>query len=763
MKLCGNILSIAAAAALLTGCGGGYKESHYDKVTGNVIGCLTDNDTVDEDPIVGATITIGDASATSGEDGCFAVKVTVMNGADEWNSLDRPYKIIHDKYEDVEGVFEQRAETVAGILADLGIIVMDEDESQPRLTGVNDVMYAGNMLKEGIDGKKKPIELRLDEKVILADDINDQITIELFDPATGALVAQTTPITATATVDSTGRTLSIRTSEAITEGYYVGIQIPVSTVRDAAGNELTEEIDGEHAEVNPVGANYVDTLEIWVRIFKEADLAATAITMIEQADTDTSDDQFGEDGGYAEVMTALETANGAFKNIAKNDESDPNALAITNFNNTNTDSLRDLARKITGDNGITIASDIRAKIKFTPTNANYYIVKAYDENNDSIALSAPEGTNHSTGLGDIDVSSGRVTLSPDMENPGDIEVIIGGLDPAMENTVVVTPYSATGSAGTAVVLAVKDNVAPTAALQYSYDMNDDGSTSESTTTGGVTASIYGGSGELSNGTEADTTATTYDIGTPYMEMTVNLLVDHNATEVDLGNQNGNMLPSTYTASDYTAWIADINSSRTFGVAFTEPVNVSGTPTLTKVDNTTVTGLITSATNVQDNEMVNGEHLALVTVNNIHTLVNEHNGSTLDLTAITTDLAGNAAVNGKVVLLDKVESFIVSASGVDYNSTSSSVDGIFSLSEALSPDVNGSGTAWVVVNGNWVNLNNGCIAMASDFTSLTMADCASGATQPDGNTTVRLSAAPDRNGNAPTGLWTFKTSSSTLSN
>lgn len=652
-------ICLLVISLLLTGCGDTNvtnSEAQSYSISGDVKGCVEDLSNI---PVEGASVSIGNVTGTTGADGCYSLNITIttMNSSDTaaTNFAVQDVIVKHERFDDTLKSFTPTENVVAGVIWDFGTYALTDDGLSPQDDGIVDVLYANNMLKEGIDGSATAFEIKMSEYIDLADNINTNIILELKDADQNTSTMDVTP---TVTFNAVDNILVINTSPAIPEGYYVTFRIPAEDIMDVNGNDV---ITGVDATVAPFGLSLTDYLSFNVRVFTEGDLNAETVTVYTQMDEDSG---LATDEEYAADLTALETSNASFKNLVKYDLNDVNAKQISIFNNggaitaTRMQNLGDAYVTDPTAPTITVINDV-LRIKFTPTNADNYLIKAYDDANNSVAITLVDESINATS----NVVGGNIEVDTIVDLSVDVELAFRGVNATNSTTIAIVPMSAAGTRGTASTFIVKDNVAPTTSLQYSYDATDEDTSSTVNVTGGVVTSVlYGGSGELSNHEDITTTINTlYTVGTPYLDMTNALLFDQNATTVGT-----NSLASPYTANDYTVWIG--SAERSIGIGFTEQIDINGTATLTKSDASDASSLITATINTVDNLPVtnnnapgNEEHIAIVTVDNIFTLVNEHNGSVVDLTSITTDLAGNAASSAKVILVDKVAPYIVSSS------------------------------------------------------------------------------------------------------
>ena len=716
MKIILSSISLVAATLLFTGCGDNTtnvttSEAQSYSISGDVKGCVVDTA---GNPVAGAEVTLGNVSSKTDADGCYAlrIKIVTMNSQDAAATIfaDQEVLVTHERFLDTPMHFTPTENVVAGVIFDFGQYPLLTDLNPPKDTGIIDAPYANNMLIDGIDGRTKPIELQLSEFVDLADTISSDTIIELSDENQNPI---TSSVTATVSFDGTNNVLAVKTSESITAGYYVTVRIPANAITDVNDNPVTSGVDATVVAYGPSATNY---LTFVARIYLAGDANVNPVPALSQMDADSG---LLDGESYDEALSALETANSTFKNAYKSDTNSIASRVMYNYNYGGTLSsnrMKNLADAYISDPTTASTSVITdtLRIKFTPSNADHYEVKVLDDNNATITI------NNVLEVVNATVSNLNTTVTLIADSVTDVELAVNGsLNASAPARVVVTPFGTNGIAGVATILDIKDNVAPTTSLQYSYGGSDDTSSQITTSGGVVTSVLYGGSGELSNPEDnATNPSTLYTIGTPYLEMTVDLLTDQNATTADTGM---NALPSPYTATQYAAWVADSNSSRAFGVGFTEPINISGNATLTRVDGSSASTLITNTVNTVDNLPVFSsigltEDIAIVTVSNIHTLGNDHNGSVLDLTAVTTDLSGNPAAVAKVILVDKMPPMIVSAAISDINATASTITFSEVVTTASASLTVGGATCTIDNNATTVNLTCSTLPSATGIIS-----------------------------------------------
>ena len=725
-----TILSLVTSTLLFTGCGTEVEttvDAQSYTIDGDVKGCVVDQD---DKGIENLNVRLGNVTTTTDVEGCYSLNITIesmiTNSKETIIYNEQSVHIESDKYLPIIQKFTPTANVIAGVIYEFEEYQLERDIQNPEVIAMSNIEYSGNMLSSDIDGYKKPFEIELSEYVELDDNINRDTIISLQDTSKKDIVSD---VTVEVKFDIETKKLSIKTSKAIASGYYVTIQIPVESIKDINGNPINT---GESTSIiEQVGDSLTDYLTFHVRTYMEKASTAKAISGLVQMNEGS---YMQEDEKYSEILTELAKNNNAFKNVLQYEEEDYNKYHISNFNsggNTTNTRMQLLANELIDNQYQTSVDSSVVRIQFTPSNADYYIIKAYegkegtDTNLNSIKISSVDGDLNPSEYGN------NLKVFPHEDSTQPLELTLSGLNPDKENTIIVVPYSSSGVAGTATLLNVKDNVAPTTSLQYSYNSLQDESSSEYSRSGGVYISrLYGGSGELSNPEEKKSPIETgYTVGTPYLEMTNDLLRDQNKTATSTTIN----LENIYRKSNYEAFMFR-NLQRSIGIGFTEKININGTATLTTSSGRTVSNLITKTVNTVDNESVLSsnymeEDIAIITVSDIFTLVNEHNGSVIDLTSITKDLTGNSASNAKVILIDKVSPFIVSA---DIN-TSDEAKSKIVFSEAMK-----SGS--ISIRNDYCEINDGNITGKT----ISLEGCS--LNDYNGTLEIDFSGMPDLNGN-----------------
>jgi hypothetical protein len=257
-----------------------------------------------------------------------------------------------------------------------------------------------------------------------------------------------------------------------------------------------------------------------------------------------------------------------------------------------------LADALQGANIVDVGSVDTAKIKFTAGNATIYQIavprNAGCATNNANIVVTQGGCN-----GNVDAAGNNLYIVSGFAAGDEIELLIEGVEDG--DKVVITPmndYCLAGDVSTDIVL--HDNVAPTTVLQESYGLGND-------TNGSAGTVSYGDGGELAGiGTDAT-------VGTPYLAITAGLLdnLDANGNQIMTVGMNGSdntldkeliALNTKYddddddatpdvqitNAYDTLAW-ASMKRERTMGVAFSENINLIGIPSVSNIDDATLSG------------------------------------------------------------------------------------------------------------------------------------------------------------------------------
>ena len=736
MKIRFGLISLVTAALLMTGCNDTgdtnvtITEPDSYTIEGDVNGCVVASTSVDSlfegenIDLSGVKVSVGNQSAITGEDGCFSiddVTITELNTittSDTSTTFTANFE--KDGYDDTSQVITVTNTVVGGVLATLVEQTMiASDIASPEIVSLSVYqVQAGIMLIVGVDGLVNPIIVDMSENVTLANGLNDGIVITQTVDANGTVVDNPVALSTTVTTsfNATDNELSISTSDALEAGAVYDIAVPVQQVMDIQTNYL---VDNGFTDAS-TDADGIDFVSFDVMIFSQSNNEAEAPTNLVQMVEDIN--SLKEDSlGLQEARTANET----FSNVAKDE---PNNVYMYNKSNLlgAEESVDNLLNEILVDDGVVYdVIQNAARIQFTPSNAAYYEVSAIRTDTNATVTNLV-----SIGLLNATATDNNTTIKVEADGTDAVELVMTNLPVdadslPVEVKVIVTPYSFSDVNGTVAELTLGDNVKPTTSLQYSYNTDDgtDSTYSPGVISADVIEAIYGGSGELANATSDEqntSTSTVYTIGTPYLELTIGLLQDQNGTDVSPIS-----LPANYTASDYATFSADL--SRSFGVGFTEAINVS----VATLDGSS-SALIDSVTNTENNEMVTGtagdENIAVVSTTNIMTLANENNASILSFTNAV-DLSGNAADKAEVVLVDKVPPFVVSA---DINASDVNASSV-TFSENIKAGSIDIGPATCIINDMWISGKvvqlDGCVGIVQNA-----------------STTVDFSLMPDENDN-----------------
>jgi len=289
-----------------------------------------------------------------------------------------------------------------------------------------------------------------------------------------------------------------------------------------------------------------------------------------------------------------------------------------------------------------------------------------------------------------------VTLTLNDGFQGVVDLLAESVEPGW--TLRIASLTDFGSEDGIASVVLTDQIAPTTVLQNSYGAGDD--------TTSVVGLNYGNGGELS-----DITAAT--VGTPLLNITPRLLTPQvgETPALPVGDTwtavrdlmdtdtNGNVqvdttgLPGGTTAYDANAFALWSVGSRKIGIAFSEDINLTGTP----FDDASQS---LSGWTVQNDVIVNDQNIPVtadlinVTVPDVIAFANTDHGSVIDFTGNISDNSGNAATaanNPKVVVNDLMPPMPVSAvyNGeqiiLTYNENVSVVDGAEFILDGLASD------------------------------------------------------------------------------
>jgi hypothetical protein len=256
-----------------------------------------------------------------------------------------------------------------------------------------------------------------------------------------------------------------------------------------------------------------------------------------------------------------------------------------------------------GGGAITAADNV-ARIKFTANGAARYRIRVINNQGVPQTINNEAGSNVLVAYTTegVDKTANPPTRTPDnntlefginssaltsqFPTDGSIEMVLSGAGVTIGGKVSITPVDGFGYEGTSISLTLKDLVEPTTILQRSYNA---GANATISNVAGVVGS-YGEGGELSGTNSADPRPK-LAIGPQLLDnqgTTVGQSMGDNTLTQELSKYNG--VPPGGTAYqwptyDATAWANSssigtaANRSRTIGIAFSEDIQLDGTPTM----------------------------------------------------------------------------------------------------------------------------------------------------------------------------------------
>ena len=604
--------------------------------------------------------------------------------------------------------------TGEGVVNNLGTVAVEMiesiDQENPWVTGVNGVLASNEavrgMLNDDLDGTQG-----------LVIKFSEPMDTAALDTNSVIVVTDEAHISATAAYAADGMSVTVTTATAIPVGTDFRILLLVDDFRDTGANEHSEGNDlvvNNAANDTTVDYDFNETvagatyIELRLKTFEEPNRSGDAVTVAQESvdafvvdrvdliqDLSTS---FNDVDGIENAVDLIKynPALPGTPTAVAYDGSGIQQLNAEDDDDMDTDidvegRLEDLADEQLSESGVggtlSVEADV-ARINFAHVNASSYrvLVTRSAANIDIVGATAVSIGSVFGVDGDIATvthdDSIAFEFEPDTDIPS-IALILKGVEPG-DNVTVVSMDDFGIAVNTSTALTLIDNVPPTTILQTSYDWGDE-----------VVASVvpdFGDGGELSQ-------TGSKSAGAPYLAITPRLLttpdwagdsdiaayresVFANDTtgalnELFIGNQTdtdaasatfGDRILSTgdatYDSIAFAAYIAG-DLSRTVGVAMSEDVALTGTPTTTgisaTIDNYTVHNDVTQ----QDDGDVNNVDLVQVDVSNVLTLANTDFDGEIDFSAAMTDTAATPVAatnaNAKVVIQDRMPPFVSSAS------------------------------------------------------------------------------------------------------
>jgi len=422
---------------------------------------------------------------------------------------------------------------------------------------------------------------------------------------------------------------------------------------------------------------------------------------------------------FNDVYGMADDAIFQLNNVSENRDTTPNNVA---------NRLSALAQALTGNTPDPYNTDT-ARISFVASNAPAYQITVPDPD---ATCTATNLTIHVAAGSCASVDGGGTTYTVSGFAEGEtVELVIGGVQHG--DTVVITPIDDLCKPGTALDVALVDNVAPTTVLQNSYCVGN-------SVHGGLGSVVaFGNGGELTNPYDASGT-----LGIPALFVTPGLLDNLDVNGVDILAENNpnvygdnnltqelyvhNWADNNYTnravydATDYEEFITALG--RTVGVSFSEDVDLTGvTPTYT---GTTVSNyqVKNNVTHNDTGAVIDEQDLVHFDTTDVLSLANDNDGEIMSFEGIL-DLAGNAAdASAKVVTIDAMPPFVTRALFDGENVTITFDEAIQLVDGVTVLTINGKDATYSEAAATWV--------LNADATVLTLpgAEFAGGLTQSD---------------------------------
>ncbi len=703
-----------------------------------VSGVLRDTDT--EAPLANTEIkfefTAGGTAANvvqeqkqNGVETSYAVSTYTLttdeNGSFSFASLptDSTFKLLVPGYDNVDAggpvgslnQFSSDAETVITLGNVVAKKITALDTKDPFIVSVNNVISAPTALRAVLDDDtRNTFVVNFSEALAPAKLELTGNSVLLYAGKDGNMIKRAF----TAAINTADNAITFTTTDTFADGDFVDLLFLNADTVDTSMNPLAVNANIGYDELK---GNYT---RVKLEIFSEENTNAAAATATAQLDKDThGTNEFAKLQALSDAFNNVQDGIGKIYqlNSAANDDS------IGGL-----DSAERLTALSTALGGGTVLTDI-ARISFTAANANSYIVTVENKSGVEKTIPAITGTDAltydgiSTALGTNDKNFGAganpksliITPATNVQ----VEIVLASVTPS--DVVVITPTDSLGYPGTAKRITLVDNVAPTTVLQKSY-LN-----------GTPTVEKFGAVAQFGDGGELSQNADSTIIGAPYLAINASLLDDLNANgdNVNVGNvtrdkklteelyKYNTVNPTTgksyipksvgvYDATAYPQFTARLN--RTIGIAFSEDVNLTGTPATigmtTAVTNATVYNNVVN--NVDNTAIKINSDLVMVDVADVMTLANSDDGKVIDFTNVIKDTAGNIAganTNAKVVVKDMMPPMVVTAtySGanvvINFNEPITLYDAASGNIPQTSVTLTGSATATATYNPNdlWV--------------------------------------------------------------
>jgi len=569
------------------------------------------------------------------------------------------------------------------------------------VTGVQDQLVTPGQLNDDIN---QVFVINFSEAMVTSTGVQpDANSIVVYDTTNEAYVAVDT-----AEMSTDGRSMTVTTTAAVSEGATLHFNLLRADFQDVSGNNINDELvaAADNTSMEDVGfdsvvtsaANATDVYRLTVRVFREINTTATAVTLAQMsADSTGTDDDAAvqaSNGSFADVLDD----NANFQQLDSSDDDDTAG---------GPDAEERKGALVVALGGAGVEGDV-ARLSFTPVNASYYDIAVTDTGGaDQLAYNAggastgtatltlDTNTDQVTGAG---IASGTDFRIEDLNgSTAQLELVLATVEPGM--TVTITPYDDFGYAGTPNSLVLIDNVAPTAVLQNSYGVTP-------TNSSDTTSVTFGDGGELSN-------IGTSTVGLPILNVTPQLLdnleadndgdgnfdninedgvaddhlqfelMENNAVDT-AGTGSAYLTPAAigpYDATAYAAMVDAAVSGRTIGFSISEDAALTGTAPAFSGTNSTLSGYaVSNDVTVQDDGAAVNVDLVNADVDNVFSLAADDT-AVVDFANAIQDTATtpNVAANASVVIRDAMPPMVVSAI---YNGTSI----VVTFNEAIAPDL-----------------------------------------------------------------------------
>lgn len=540
-------------------------------------------------------------------------------------------------------------------------LITSSDDVAPFVTSVNGVVVnaATGVLNDDLDGTQgltinfsEPLQQIVDANSIYVYNttLNEVIAVDTFD------------------LSADGNSLTITTTNPIAQDQTFEIYLSVVDFQDAADNSLVAvaaapvfQGDATPSYDTAAGVTSVGTVKLTLKTFADPVTEAGAVVSLTQLLTD----------GGSSNFELLQTLNSTFADVdtgsVRGDD-----LTIEQLNEVEAEARLDaLAATTYSEPGLTsglasVETNV-ARVQFTidaTTESDTYILSLTNESgaakNVNVVATALVGTVTNDG-------TQAVTLTLTDGFAGAADLLLVGVEP--NDTITISSLTSFGTVDGVATRVLTDQVAPTTVLQNSY-----GQGLKSNATVGLN---YGDGGELADLTPAA-------LGAPIVNVTPRLLTPQAGGELALpvgetwdaiqalmqddvapiGTQDVSLanMAAGFTAYDAEAFAAWTVGSRKIGIAVSEDVSLTGTPTEDA-------GQVLTGWTAQNDVLLNDQSgvvsadLINVTVPDVIDFANNDHGSTIDFTGVITDLSGNTAAagnNAKVVIRDLMPPLLTSA-------------------------------------------------------------------------------------------------------